>query len=95
MSTGLSNAFIMSKVRYNAAMTLQDRIAAAADKLRKTGGNPRQVHLTRADAAQLQYERMADGGKVAHDIMLHGVQKAVRNIRGLRIVWGSRSFGVV
>ena len=80
---------------YNESMTLQDRIAAAAAKLRKTGGHPRQVHLTRTDAAQLQYELMAEGGKVAHEIMLHGVQRAVRNILGLRIVWGSRSFGVV
>jgi hypothetical protein len=81
-------------MRYNAAMTLQDRIAAAADELRKTGGNPRHVHLTRTDAAQLQYELMAEGGKVAQDIMLHGVQKAVQTVSGLRIVWRSESFGV-
>ena len=76
-------------------MTLQDRITAAAAKLRKTGGHPRQVHLTRADATQLQYELMAEGGKLAHDIMPHGIKKAVVTILGLRIVWGSRSFGVV
>jgi hypothetical protein len=81
-------------MRYNAAMTLQDRIAAATDKLRKTGGHPRQVHLTKKDAVQLQYELMAEGGKVAQDIMLHGIQKAVQTILGLRIVWRSQSFGV-
>jgi hypothetical protein len=76
-------------------MTLQNRIAAAADKLRKTGGHPQQVHLTRTDTAQLQYELMAEGGKVAQDIMRGGIEKAVRNIHGLRIVWRSRAFGVV
>ena len=87
--------FTSQLMRYNAAMTLQDRIAAAADKFRKTGEHPRQVHLTRTDAAQLQYELMAEGGKVAQDIMLHGIQKAVQTVCGLQIVWGSRSFGVV
>jgi hypothetical protein len=82
-------------MRYNAAVTLQDRIAAAADKLRKTGGHPQQVHLTRSDTAQLQYELMAEGGKVAQDVMLRGVQKAVRTVCGLQIIWGSRAFGVV
>jgi hypothetical protein len=75
-------------------MTLRERIAAAADRLRKTGGNPQQVHLTRTDAAQLQYELMAEGGKIAHEIMLHGIRRAVQTVCGLRIVWGSRSFGV-
>jgi hypothetical protein len=76
-------------------MTLQERIATAADKVRMAGGHPQKVHLTKVDAAQLQYELMAEGGTVAHDIMLHGIQKAVRTIMGLRIVWKSRSFGVV
>ena len=75
-------------------MTLQSRIAVAADKLRKKGGHPRQVHLTKTDAAQLQYELLAEGGKLAKEIMLHGIQKAVRNILGLRIVWRSSSFQV-
>jgi len=80
---------------YNAAMTLQNRIAAAAATLRKTGGHPQQVHLTKTDAVQLQYELMAEGGKVAQEIMLHGIQKAVQTVFGLRIVWRSSSFGVV
>jgi hypothetical protein len=76
-------------------MTLQSRIAALAENVRKAGGRPQQVHLTRADATQLQYELMAGGGQVAHDIMLHGIRKAVQSIFGLQIVWGSPSFRVV
>ena len=68
-------------------MTLQHRITDAAEKLRKAGGHPNEVHLTKTDAVQLQYELMAAGGKVAHDIMRDGVQKAVQNIVGLKIVW--------
>ena len=80
---------------YNTMMTLQNRIAVAADKLRKSGGHPHQVHLTKADAIQLQYELMAEGGKVAHDIMQGGIRKAVVSVFGLQIVWGSQAFQVV
>jgi len=54
-----------------------------------------QVHLTKPDAAQLQYELLAEGGKVANDIMRDGLQKAVKNILALQIVWRSSSFQVV
>ena len=76
-------------------MTLQSRIAAAADELRRSGGHPSQVHLTKTDAAQLQYELLAEGGKVAATIMRDGLPKAVRSILGLKIVWRSSTFGVV
>ena len=75
-------------------MTLRERIDAAAAQVRSAGGHPRKVHLTKVDAAQLQYELMAEGGTVGHDIMLHGIKKAVRTIMGLQIVWKSRSFEV-
>lgn len=75
-------------------MTLRERIAAAAAQVRRAGGHPRKVHLTKADATQLQYELMAEGGTVGHDIMLHGIRKAVVTILGLQIVWGSRAFQV-
>ena len=76
-------------------MTLQSRIAAAADELRRSGGEPHQVHLTKTDAAQLQYELMAEGGQVSTASMRNGLQKAVQSILGLQIVWRSPSFHVV
>jgi hypothetical protein len=80
---------------YNADVTLRCRITDAAEKFRKSGGHPQQVHLTKADAMQLQYELLAEGGQIARDIMRDGVQKAVQNIVGLKIVWGSPLFDVV
>jgi len=79
---------------YNKAVTLKHRIAAAADKIRSTGGQPHEVHLTKTDAAQLQFEMLAEGGNVANAIMRDGLNKAVRNILGLKIVWRSPSFYV-
>jgi hypothetical protein len=75
-------------------MTLQSRIAAAAEKLRSTGGHPHEVHLTKTDAAQLQYELLAEGGNVANAIMREGLHKAVRSLLGLQIIWRSPSFFV-
>jgi len=76
-------------------MSLQSRIDAAAVNLRRSGGHPHEVHLTKADAARLQYELLAGGGNVARDIMRDGLQKAVQSILGLQIVWRSPSFYVV
>jgi len=76
-------------------MTLKDRIAAAAAEISRQGGQPRQVHLRPADAIQLQYELLAEGGEVGHAIMQAGVGKAVSRILGLQIVWKSARFSVV
>jgi len=76
-------------------MTLKNRIAAAADEIRRKGGHPRQVHLRPADAIQLQYELLSEGGKLGHAIMQGGVGKAVSAICGLKIVWKSARFTVV
>ena len=76
-------------------MTLHNRIATAAEKLRRSGGHPRQIHLTKTDAAQLQYELLAEGGNVAAANMRDGLPKAVQTILGLQIVWRSSSFHVV
>src|SRR5579859_5967474 len=64
------------------AVTLNARIAAAAEKIRSTGRHPHEVHLTKTDAAKLQYELLAEGGNVAAAIMRDGLQKAVRSILG-------------
>jgi hypothetical protein len=79
---------------YNAAMTLQRRIAAAADEVRKRGGHPHEVHLRPTDAIQLQYELLSEGGELAHSIMQNGVGRAVPQILGLQIVWKSTRFCV-
>jgi hypothetical protein len=76
-------------------MTLQHRIAVAADEVRRKGGHPHHVHLRQSDAVQLQYELLAEGGKVAHAVMQGGVRKAVSKVLGLQIVWKSTSFLVV
>lgn len=76
-------------------MSLQSRIDAAAVKVRLSGGHPHEVHLTKADAVRLQYGLLAGGGNVAAAIMRDGLQKAVRSILGLRIVWRSPTFYVV
>lgn len=84
------------RIGYTGLMTtLKDRIAAAAAEVRRQGGHPHQVHLRPADAIQLQYELLAEGGKVGHAIMQGGVGKAVPKIFGLRIVWKSAQFSVV
>jgi len=85
---------ILPPIAYNVGMNLRDRIAAAADEVRKKGGKPRQVHLRAADAIQLQYELLAEGGEVGHAVMQGGVGKAVTSIFGLQIVWRSERFSV-
>lgn len=91
----LFKPFAARRNGYNAAMTLKDRIAAAAAEVCRKGGHPRQVHLRVADAIQLQYELLAEGGEVGHAIMLGGVGKAVSSIFGLQIVWKSERFSVM
>lgn len=76
-------------------MTAHHRIATAAEQLCRKHVIPEKVHLTRADAAQLQYEMINQGGKVAHAVMQHGIGKALPRILGLQIVWRSRSFEVL
>ncbi len=80
---------------YNAAMTLKDRIAAAAAEVCRKGGHPHEVHLRVADAIQLQYELLAEGGELGHAIMQGGVGKAVSSIFGLHIVWKCDRFSVM
>jgi len=75
-------------------MNLRERIAAAAAEVRKKGGHPRHVHLRPADAIQLQYELLAEGGELGHAVMQAGVGKAVTTIAGLQIVWRSERFSV-
>jgi len=53
-----------------------------------------EVHLTKTDTVQLQFEMLAEGGNVATAIMRDGLNKAVRNILGLKIVWRNASFYV-
>ncbi len=76
-------------------MTLQSKIAAAANEVRKHGGQPHEVHLRASDAIQLQYELLSKGGELAHAIMQNGVGRAVPEILGLQIVWKSARFCVV
>jgi hypothetical protein len=59
---------------YNTGMNIKTRIATAADKLRRSGGHPQQVHLTTDDAVQLQYQMMSEGGEFAHAIMRDGIR---------------------
>jgi len=80
---------------YNGGMTLQSRIAIAAEELRMRGGHPVQVCLTPDNAARLQYELINQGGRLAHAIMQGGVRHVVRTISGLKIVWHCERFEVV
>jgi hypothetical protein len=91
----LRKPFVTRRIGYNSLMTLKNRIVAAAAEVRKKGGRPQQVHLRPTDAIQLQYELLAEGGKVGKAVMQGGVCKAISNIFGLKIVWKSRRFSIV
>ena len=91
----IANRSAAERFGYNASMTLMNRIAAAAAEVRKKGGHPRRVLLRSDDAIQLQYELLAEGGKIGRAVMQDGVGKAVSRILGLQIVWRSARFSVV
>jgi hypothetical protein len=76
-------------------MTVKFRISQAVEKCRTGGAQPKEVHLTKADAVALQYELIAEGGDVARAIVRDGLNKAVREVQGLHVVWRSSSFQVV
>jgi hypothetical protein len=75
-------------------MTLLSQIAADTQELRRHGGHPERVYLTKADAIRLQYELIAEGGERAHRIIHNGLRRAVSEIDGLTIVWQSSRFQV-
>jgi hypothetical protein len=76
-------------------MTLRNRIAADAQKVRGHGGHPMRLYLTPDNAIRLQYELISEGGPLAHSIMQGGLRHAVSEIDGMEIVWKSPQFQVV
>jgi hypothetical protein len=75
-------------------MTLLGQIAVETQKLRRQGGHPERLYLTKDDEIRLQYELIAEGGERAHKIMCSGVRQTVSEIDGLTIVWLSPRFKI-
>ena len=79
---------------YDVVMTLLSQIAVDTQNLRKHGGHPERLYLTKDDAIRLQYELISEGGERAHKIIHNGLRQAVSSIDGLTIVWQSPRFEV-
>ncbi len=50
-------------------MTLLNQIAVETQELRKHGGHPERLYLTKDDAIRLQYELISEGGDRAQQII--------------------------